>query len=205
MQVYISFVVTQILLFGDGKDNRLLKEQLISLRIQFKNTVEKDLDNLSGKQDKTNINDYSIWFSLTFRQQYCKYTISSIHEIKIPGQYTSKKKALLEHYIKIVGFNTTNFSVLFIKITKKFKAGEDIRQDQRIQGLFSVLNDLYDNDPNCNQSNSARISVPTDEDKSIIERLNNTCPLTEHIEECYTYAEHDIISQVQHSRTLCQD
>ncbi|CAF1561634.1 unnamed protein product, partial [Rotaria sordida] len=39
-----------ILLFGDGKDNRLLKEQLISLRIQFKNTVEKDLDNLSGKQ-----------------------------------------------------------------------------------------------------------------------------------------------------------
>ncbi|CAF1119963.1 unnamed protein product [Rotaria sordida] len=187
-----------ILLFGDGKDNRLLKEQLISLRIQFKNTVEKDLDNLSGKQDKTNINDYSIWFSLTFRQQYYKYTISSIHEIKIPGQYTMFYSLRLLKNITKDGHNRNDYRFLV-------KAGEDIRQDQRIQGLFSVLNDLYDNDPNCNQSNSARISVPTDEDKSIIERLNNTCPLTEHIEECYTYAEHDIISQVQHSRTLCQD
>ncbi|CAF4020239.1 unnamed protein product, partial [Rotaria sp. Silwood1] len=39
------------------------------------------------------------------------------------------------------------------------KADEDIRQDQRIEALFSIMNDLYDNDPNCNQSNSAHIAV----------------------------------------------
>ena len=41
------------------------------------------------------------------------------------------------------------------------KGGEDIRQDKRIEALFSIMNDLYDNDPNCNQSNSARIALRT--------------------------------------------
>ncbi|CAF4282749.1 unnamed protein product, partial [Rotaria sordida] len=86
-------------------------------------------------QNKTNINYYSTCFSSTFRQQNLLLDKSSICQLEIPGQYTTKKqKPLIQHHIQIV-----------------VKAEEDIRQDQRIQPLFSIINDLYDNDSNSNQ------------------------------------------------------
>ncbi len=250
---YIIPIASQDSVFGDGIDRRLLKPRLTSIRYQFKNSVEKDLDILFGKQgellstvlladtktlltnlgtklksitqDKSNINDYSIWFSLTFRQQHRQLGIPSIREIEIPGQYTSKKKPLLEHHIKIVGFDEKILVLQSLRLPKRLtirghdendyrflvKSGEDIRQDQRIQALFSIMNDLYNNDPNCNQSNSAHISVqtykviPMSTKLGIIEWLDNTRPLKELIEECYTNSERDIITQNQHPRKLYQD
>jgi len=196
-------IASQDSVFGDGIDRRLLKPRLTSIRYQFKNTVEKDLDVLFGKQgelfssvsltdaktvlnniatklksishDKSNINDYSTWFSLTFRQQHRVLGIPSIREIEIPGQYTSKKKPLLEHHIKIVGFDEKILVLQSLRLPKRLtirghdendyrflvKGGEDIRQDQRIEALFSIMNDLYNDDPNCNQSNSAQMSIRT--------------------------------------------
>ncbi|CAF4428311.1 unnamed protein product [Rotaria sp. Silwood2] len=249
-----SIIITsQDSVFNDDKDQRLIKPRLTSIRYQFKNTVEKDLDNLFGKQgelfstvlltdvksiltnlgtklksiaqDKTNINDYSTWFSLTFRQQHRILGTPSIREIEIPGQYTSKKKPLLEHHIKIVGFDEKILVLQSLRLPKRLtirghdendyrflvKGGEDIRQDQRIQALFLIMNDLYDNDPNCNQSNSAHITVqtykviPMSTKLGMIEWLDNTRPLKELIEVNYTQAEHDIISQGQHPRKLYQD
>ncbi len=196
-------IASQDSVFGDGTDRRLLKPRLTSIRYQFKTTVEKDLDTLFGKegeffssvlltdaksvltnlgtklksitQDKSNINDYSTWFSLTFRQQHRVLGAPCVREIEIPGQYTSKKKPLLEHHIKIVGFDEKILVLQSLRLPKRLtirghdendyrflvKGGEDIRQDQRIQALFSIMNDLYHDDPNCNQSNSAQISVRT--------------------------------------------
>ncbi|CAF4812264.1 unnamed protein product, partial [Rotaria sp. Silwood2] len=125
--------------------------------------------------DKTNINDYSTWFSLTFQQQHRILGTPSIREIEIPGQYTSKKKPLPEHHIKIVGFDEKILVLQSLRLPKRLticehdendyrfllKSGEDIRKDQRIQALFSIMNDLYDNEPNCNQSNLAHITVQT--------------------------------------------
>ncbi|CAF5026270.1 unnamed protein product, partial [Rotaria sp. Silwood1] len=182
-------------------NNSSSKPKITSIRILFKNAVEKELNDLFGKdgelfstislgdarlilgnislklktiiQDKTNINDYSTWFSSTFRQQNRILDKSSIRELEIPGQYTSKKKPLIEHHIKIVGFDEKLLVLHSLRLPKRItirghdendyrflvKAGEDIRQDQRIEALFSIMNDLYDNDPNCNQSNSAHIAV----------------------------------------------
>jgi DNA-dependent protein kinase catalytic subunit len=188
------------------------KPKTNSIRILFKNSVEKEFDDLFGKngelfatialgdarlslgnlslklktiiQDKSNINDYSTWFSSTFRQQNRVLDKSSIHELEIPGQYTSKKKPLLEHHIKIVGFDEKLLILHSLRLPKRLtirghdendyrflvKGGEDIRQDQRIEALFSIMNDLYDNDPNCNQSNSAHIAVRTYKGKEIYVR-----------------------------------
>ncbi|CAF1029633.1 unnamed protein product [Rotaria sordida] len=249
----ITTITSQDSVFNDGKDQRLIKPQLTSIRFQFKNIIEKDLDNLFGKQgelfstvllndvktiltnfgtklksishDKTNINDYSTWFSLTFRQHHRILGTPSIREIEIPGQYTSKKKPLIQHHIKIVGFDEKILVLQSLRLPKRLtirghdendyrfliKGGEDIRQDQRIQALFSIMNDLYDNDPNCNQSNSAHITVqtykviPMSTKLGMIEWLDNTRPLKELIETNYTQAEHDIISQGQHPRKLYQD
>ena len=196
-------ITSQDSVFGDGTDRRLSKPRLTSIRYQFKTSIEKDLDTLFGKdgelfssvllsdvksiltnlgtklksisQDKTNINDYSTWFSLTFRQQHRVLGVPCLREIEIPGQYTSKKKPLIEHHIKIVGFDERILVLQSLRLPKRLtirghdendyrflvKGGEDIRQDQRIEALFSIMNDLYHDDPNCNQSNSTDISIRT--------------------------------------------
>ena len=207
-------LTSQDSVFNDGTDRRLLKPRLTSIRYQFKLTFEKELDTLFGKQgellssvtladaksilanlstklksiaqDKSNINDYSTWFSLTFRQQHRVLGVPSVREIEIPGQYTSKKKPLLEHHVKIVGFDEKILVLQSLRLPKRLtirghdendyrfliKGGEDIRQDQRIEALFSIMNDLYHDDPNCNQSNSAQISIRTYKGKLILIRLN---------------------------------
>ncbi len=239
---------------NNENDHSSLKPKITSIRKLFKNNVEKELDDLFGKdgelfstitlgdarlalgnislklktiiQDKSNINDYSTWFSSTFRQQNRILDKSSIRELEIPGQYTSKKKPLVEHHIKIVGFDEKLLVLHSLRLPKRLtirghdendyrflvKAGEDIRQDQRIEALFSIMNDLYDNDPNCNQSNSAHISVrtykviPMSSKLGMIEWLDNTRPLKDLLEESYTNAELDIITnQGQHPRKLYQD
>ncbi|CAF4232395.1 unnamed protein product, partial [Rotaria sordida] len=194
---------------NDIDDNTVLKPKITSIRILFKNAVEKEFNDIFGKngellstillddtrlilsnislklkniiQDKTNINDYSTWFLSTFRQQNRILDKLSIRELEIPGQY-------------------------------RIKAREDIRQDQRIEALFSIMNDLYDNDPNCNQSNSAHIAVrtykviPMSSKLGMIEWLDNTRPLKDLIEELYNDNELDIITnQGQHPRKLYQD
>lgn len=188
---------------SNDTDPSALKTKITSIRILFKNAVEKELEDLFGKngellstvslgdarlalgnialklkhiiQDKSYINDYSTWFSSTFRQQNRLLDKSSTRELEIPGQYTSKKKPLLEHHIKIVGFDEKLLVLHSLRLPKRItirghdendyrflvKGGEDIRQDQRIEALFSIMNDLYDNDPNCNQSNTAHIAVRT--------------------------------------------
>jgi DNA-dependent protein kinase catalytic subunit len=148
-----------------------------------------------------------------------------LREIEIPGQYTSKKKPLLEHHIKIVGFDEKLLVLQSLRLPKRLtirghdendyrfliKGGEDIRQDQRIEALFSIMNDLYNDDPNCNQSNSAHISIrtykviPMSTKLGMIEWLDNTRPLKELIEESYTNSERELISQNQHPRKLYQD
>ena len=202
-ETHPSNITSQDSVFGDGTDHRPTKPRSTSVRVQFKNAAEKDLDQLFGRngelfasvslaeaktaltnlgsklksitQDKKNINDYSTWFSSTFRQQHRLLSSLSTRELEIPGQYTSRKKPLVNHHIKIVGFDEKLLVLQSLRVPKRVtirghdendyrflvKAGEDLRQDQRLQALFHMMNDLYDHDPNCQQSNSARITVRT--------------------------------------------
>ena len=211
-QTATNSMASQDSVFGDGIDRRSIKPRLTSIRYQFKTNVEKDLQTLFGKegelfssvsltdvktvlnnmsmklksiaQDKSNINDYSTWFAITFRQQHRALGVPSLREIEIPGQYTSKKKPLLEHHIKIVGFDEKILVLQSLRLPKRLtirghdendyrflvKGGEDIRQDQRIEALFSIMNDFYHDDPQCNQSNVGEISIRTYKGKERIFR-----------------------------------
>ncbi|CAF4538505.1 unnamed protein product, partial [Rotaria sp. Silwood2] len=167
-----------------GKQGELFSTVLLT-------DVKSILTNLGTKlksiaHHKTNINDYSTWFSLTFRQQHLGFDekILVLQSLRLPKRITIR-----EH-------DENDYRFLI-------KVSEDIRQDQRIQALFSIMNDLYDDDTNCNQSNSAHITVKTY--KGMIEWLDNTPPLKELIETSYTQAELDIISEGQHPRKLYQD
>ncbi|CAF1501508.1 unnamed protein product [Didymodactylos carnosus] len=207
----------------------------ISLRKQLKQHYEKEFDKILGKdcenfltltydhvhkafqalfknlekyvKTKTSetLSEYSTWFSATFRQQTVNIGQSS-KDIEIPGQYTSKKRPILEHHIKIVGFDEKILTLNSLRQPKRLtirghdendypfliKAGEDIRQDQRIQALFNLMNDLYSNDPNCNQSYSSQINVrtykviPMTTKIGIIEWLDNTKTLKDVLDSSYT-------------------
>jgi len=118
---YLTPRTTQENLTNEGEDSSINTSKITSIRILFKNAVEKEINDLFGKegelfaslslgdvrlalgnvslklkhiiQDKTNINDYSTWFSSTFRQQTRLLVLdkTSIRELEIPGQYTSKR------------------------------------------------------------------------------------------------------------------
>ena len=237
---------------SNGTDST--KPKATSIRTLFKQSVEKELNDLFGEHgqflgslslgdarlalgqislklkgiihNRSNINDYSPWFSSTFRQHHRLIDKTSVHALEIPGQYTSKKKPCVEQHIKIVGFDEKLLVLHSLRLPKRItvrghdendyrflvKGGEDIRQDQRIEALFSIMNDLYDNDPNCNQSNSAHIAVrtysviPMSSKLGMIEWLDNTRPLKDLLEESYSEAELDLITnQGQHPRKLYQD
>lgn len=78
-------------------------------------------------------------------------------EIEIPGQYDGKSMPRVEHHAKIFKFrpevrvmNTIRKPVKVTVLgsdTKEYsylvKFGEDLRQDQRIQQLFQVMNDVF--------------------------------------------------------------
>ncbi|CAF2644354.1 unnamed protein product [Rotaria sp. Silwood2] len=129
---YSINIASQDSVFNDETDRRLLKLLLTSIQYQFKNTIEKDLDNLFGK---TNINNYSTWFSLTFRQQHRILGVSSIRQIEIPGQYSILQSLRLPKRLTIRGHDENDYQFLV-------KNAEDIRQDQRIEALCSIISDL---------------------------------------------------------------
>ncbi|CAM4838923.1 unnamed protein product [Rotaria magnacalcarata] len=188
-------------------DNTLLKPKITSIRILFKNACEKEFNDLFGKNGE-------LLSTISLGDTRLILDKSSIHELEIPEQYTSKKKPLIEHHIKIVGFDEKLLVLDSLRLPKRItirghdennyrflvKAGEDIRQDQRIEALFSIMNDLYDNDPNYNQSNSDHIAVrtykviPMSSKFGMIEWLDNIRPLKDLIEESYNDSELDIIT-----------
>ncbi|CAF1205061.1 unnamed protein product, partial [Didymodactylos carnosus] len=75
-----------------------------------------------------------------------------------------------EERVKVRGHDENDYPFLI-------KASEDIRQDQRIQALFNLMNDLYSNDPNL-----IHMTTKT----GIIEWLDNTKTLKDVLDSSYT-------------------
>jgi DNA-dependent protein kinase catalytic subunit len=74
------------------------------------------------------------------------------------------------------------------------KGGEDLRLDQRVQQLFSVMNEIFRNDPACRKRNLAITTyqvVPMTSKVGMLEWLQNTKPIKAIIEE----------EMAKHSRT----
>ncbi|KAJ4442685.1 hypothetical protein ANN_04274 [Periplaneta americana] len=93
-------------------------------------------------------------------------------ELEIPGQYTGESKPLLQHHIKIVGFGQNVVPLESLRSPLRItvlgsdakehrylvKYGEDLRQDQRLEQLFNLMNKILNQDPNCRHR---RLSITT--------------------------------------------
>ncbi|XP_078611931.1 DNA-dependent protein kinase catalytic subunit-like isoform X2 [Branchiostoma floridae x Branchiostoma japonicum] len=130
-------------------------------------------------------------------------------ELEIPGQYTGKEKPLVQYHAKIAGFDQRVKVMGSLRKPKRItirgdderdrpflvKGGEDLRQDQRIQQLFDIMNDILTLDPACSQR-QLRIRtygvIPMTSRVGLIEWMQNTTPLGGFLESAMTPREQDV-------------
>ncbi|KAG8442079.1 hypothetical protein GDO86_011029, partial [Hymenochirus boettgeri] len=162
---------------------------------QFCKTVEplmaKIRDEEQRNKEPGNLKEYSPWLS--------KFTPEFLRsELEIPGQYTGKCKPMSEYHVKISGFDERVKVMSSIRKPKRIviqgnnerdypflvKGGEDLRQDQRIEQLFDIMNIILSNDAACSQRHMQLKTyqvIPMTKRIGLIEWLEKTCTLKEFI------------------------
>ncbi|XP_075350728.1 DNA-dependent protein kinase catalytic subunit isoform X2 [Mycteria americana] len=118
------------------------------------------------------------------------------NELEVPGQYDGKGKPLPEYHAKISGFDERIRVMESLRKPKRItirgsdeqeypflvKGGEDLRQDQRIEQLFDVMNIILSQDATCSQRNMQLKTyqvIPMTTRLGLIKWLENTCTLKE--------------------------
>ncbi|KAF9360792.1 hypothetical protein BGX26_007743 [Mortierella sp. AD094] len=133
---------------------------------------------------------------------------SSDHDgsIDIPGQFTGLTPPNSQQTATIVRFDQRVLVMSSIRKPKRVcilgsdekehlflvKGGEDLRLDQRIQQLFSLMNDIMKKDPQCSQQNISIGTykvIPMSGSLGILEWVDNTKPLRHCIEGEITHKE----------------
>nr|XP_054607336.1 DNA-dependent protein kinase catalytic subunit isoform X2 [Nothobranchius furzeri] len=159
-------------------------------------------------EEPGNLKEYSPWLS-GFKPDL----FSNV--LEIPGQYDGRAKPLPEYHAKIAGFDERVKVMSSIRRPKRLiirgdderdhpflvKGGEDLRQDQRIEQLFAVMNILLSHDTSCtNRGLQLRTYqvVPLNTRIGLIEWMENTCTLKEFL--CNTMTE-----QEQQNSLRCHD
>lgn len=136
-----------------------------------------------------NLKECSPWMS-DFRIEFLR------NELEIPGQYDGKGKPVPEYHARIAGFDERVKVMTSIRKPKRIiirghdereypflvKGGEDLRQDQRIEQLFEVMNVLLSRDAACSQRNMQLKTyhvIPMTSRLGLIEWIENTLTLKE--------------------------
>lgn len=166
----------------------------------FRGQVENLATSMRGFQKEPgNLKEYSPWLS-GFRAD------AFSNELEIPGQYDGRSKPLPEYHAKITGFDERVKVMASIRRPKRLiirgdderdhpflvKGGEDLRQDQRIEQLFGIMNILLSHDAACTHRGlQLRVYqvIPINTRIGLIEWMENTCTLKEFV--CGTMTEEE--------------
>nr|XP_010307429.1 PREDICTED: DNA-dependent protein kinase catalytic subunit [Balearica regulorum gibbericeps] len=140
------------------------------------------------EQELTSATSLKIIFNLwTMGMDHTRYT---------SRQYDGKGKPLPEYHAKISGFDERIRVMESLRKPKRItirgsdeqeypflvKGGEDLRQDQRIEQLFDVMNIILSQDATCSQRNMQLKTyqvIPMTTRLGLIKWLENTCTLKE--------------------------
>nr|XP_033326810.1 DNA-dependent protein kinase catalytic subunit-like [Megalopta genalis] len=158
---------------------------------QIKQIVYQMIENIkksfAKRKDKTHLQDYSPWLHRF-----------SGKDIEIPGQYIGNRRPMPQYHAKLMKLES---SVKVLKSLRKpiqivmigndakeypflVKFGEDLRQDQRLQQLFTVMNKTLRIDAACNQrqlSIDTYQVIPLSKAVGLIQWIDNTRSLQEFI------------------------
>ncbi|XP_033494873.2 DNA-dependent protein kinase catalytic subunit isoform X1 [Epinephelus lanceolatus] len=148
------------------------------------------------QKEPGNLKEYSPWLS-GFKADALS------NELEIPGQYDGRSKPLPEYHAKITGFDERVKVMSSIRRPKRLiirgdderdhpflvKGGEDLRQDQRIEQLFAVMNILLSHDATCThrgmQLRTYQV-IPITTRIGLIEWMENTCTLKDFLQSTMT-------------------
>ncbi|XP_053349394.1 DNA-dependent protein kinase catalytic subunit [Clarias gariepinus] len=173
-------------LFGSG-GSKLYEKRKDKEHIR---KIEQLMMDMKGFQKEPgNLKEYSPWLS-----NFSADTIRN--ELEVPGQYDGRSKPLPEYHAKITGFDERVKVMMSIRRPKRLivrgnderdhpflvKGGEDLRQDQRIEQLFGVMNIILSQDTSCSQRSLTLRTyqvVPITSRVGLIEWMENTCTLKE--------------------------
>lgn len=158
---------------------------LLKLR-EFRTTLIEQTNRTRYKEMK--LSNLSHWLDNFKLHNNCDQ-----NQLEIPGQYTGKSKPNIMSHVKITHFSA--FVQIFESLRKpvkikiygdngKFynflvKYGEDLRQDQRIQKLFSIMSDQMLMDAHCRRH---ELSIQTFE----VIPINNMCGMSSWLENTMT-------------------
>ncbi|KAM9024210.1 DNA-dependent protein kinase catalytic subunit [Ara ararauna] len=164
---------------------------LLDMKISDFGEITTSLLSKMNKNHKEpgNLKEYSPWMS-EFKAEFLR------NELEVPGQYDGKGKPLPEYHAKISGFDERISVMESLRKPKRItirgsneqeypflvKGGEDLRQDQRIEQLFDVMNIILSQDATCSQRNMQLKTyqvIPMTTRLGLIQWLENTCTLKE--------------------------
>uniref|UniRef100_A0A803VTB7 DNA-dependent protein kinase catalytic subunit n=1 Tax=Ficedula albicollis TaxID=59894 RepID=A0A803VTB7_FICAL len=143
--------------FGKDLDHHFGRggSELLDMKTSDFNVIAASLYSKMNKSHKEpgNLKECSPWMS-EFKAEFLR------NELEVPGQYDGKGKPLPEYHAKISGFDERISVMESLRKPKRItirgsdeqeypflvKGGEDLRQDQRIEQLFGVMNIILSQD-----------------------------------------------------------
>uniref|UniRef100_A0A8C3RFN2 DNA-dependent protein kinase catalytic subunit n=1 Tax=Cyanoderma ruficeps TaxID=181631 RepID=A0A8C3RFN2_9PASS len=179
--------------FGKNLDHHFGRggSELLDMKTVDFNEIASSLHSKMSKTHKEpgNLKECSPWMS-EFKAEFLR------NELEVPGQYDGKGKPLPEYHAKISGFDERISVMESLRKPKRItirgsdereypflvKGGEDLRQDQRIEQLFDVMNIILSQDATCSQRNMQLKTyqvIPMTTRLGLIKWLENTCTLKE--------------------------
>ncbi|XP_009101121.3 DNA-dependent protein kinase catalytic subunit isoform X1 [Serinus canaria] len=179
--------------FGKDLDHHFGRggSELLNMKTSDFDAIANSLHSKMIKTHKEpgNLKECSPWMS-EFKAEFLR------SELEVPGQYDGKGKPLPEYHAKISGFDERISVMESLRKPKRItirgsdereypflvKGGEDLRQDQRIEQLFDVMNIILSQDATCSQRNMQLKTyqvIPMTTRLGLIKWLENTCTLKE--------------------------
>ena len=136
----------------------------------------------------------------TWLVQYDQSNLPPHQFIEKPGQYTGNQPPCVDAHIKVSSFDSDTLVMGSLRKPKRLKirgndqkdypylvkGGEDLRLDQRVQQLFSVMNEIFTSDAQCTRRHLSLLTyqvVPMTSQVGLIEWIDNTKPLKGLIED----------------------
>ncbi|KAL4682230.1 hypothetical protein H8959_001785, partial [Pygathrix nigripes] len=177
--------------FGKEFDKHFGKggSKLLRMKLSDFNDITNMLLLKMNKDSKPpgNLKECSPWMS-DFKVEFLR------NELEIPGQYDGRGKPLPEYHVRIAGFDERVTVMASMRRPKRIiirghnerehpflvKGGEDLRQDQRVEQLFQVMNGILARDSACSQRALQLRTysvVPMTSRLGLIEWLENTVTL----------------------------
>lgn len=136
------------------KIKELENKKIEEIKLRVDKMIENINMSLKKRKDRFKLRDYSPWL--------CNF---SERDVEIPGQYTGNRKPMPQYHGKILKFEPTVKVMQSIRKPIRItmigndakdyhflaKFGEDLRQDQRLQQLFTLMNKTLQIDAACRQ------------------------------------------------------